>query len=91
MHGYRRVAKSAAIACMTDIRQSPSSTPSDNKVTFDAESVAGDLWMRQHYQGIHLELGTQEANAFAQSAKDAGLVVEKLPPAGSSSDTDLAH
>jgi hypothetical protein len=76
---------------MTDIRESPSASPSDNKVIFHAESVAGDLWMRQHYHGIHLELGTQEASAFTQSAKDAGLVIEKLLPAGSSSDTDLAH
>jgi hypothetical protein len=76
---------------MADIRQSPSSTASDTKVIFDAQSVAGDLWMRQHYQGIHLELEPQKANDFTQSAKDAGLVVEKLPAAGSSSDTDLAH
>jgi hypothetical protein len=72
----------AAIGCMADIRQLPSST-SDGKVTLDAESVAGDLWMRQNYHGIHLELNAQEAEAFAKSAKGAGLTLEKLQSAGS--------
>ena len=68
---------------MADIRQSPSSKKSDGKVIFDAESVAGDLWMRQNYHGIHLELSVQEGDAFSKSAEDAGLTVEKLQPAGS--------
>ena len=76
---------------MADIRQSPNSNASDNKLIFDAESVAGDLWMRQHYQEIHLELDPQQAKDFAKSAKEAGLIVETMQPAVSSSGTDVAH
>jgi hypothetical protein len=47
-------------------------------VIFDAESVAGDLWMRQNYHGIHLELDTEKAEAFAKRAKEAGLILDKL-------------
>jgi hypothetical protein len=67
---------------MADIRQSSSST-SDGKVIFDAESVAGDLWMRQNYHGIHVELNAQEAEAFAKNAESAGLTLEKLQAASS--------
>jgi hypothetical protein len=67
---------------MADIRQSPIST-SGGKVVFDAESVAGDLWMRQKYHEIHLELNTQEAEAFAKSVEAAGLRLEKLQAATS--------
>ena len=59
---------------MADIRQSPRS---GNKMVFDAESVAGDLWMRQNYHEIHLELDADEARAFVQSAEGAGLILEK--------------
>jgi hypothetical protein len=62
---------------MADVRQSPRSI-SDGKAIFDAESVAGDLWMRQNYHGIHLELDEQQAEAFAKSAEDARLILEKL-------------
>jgi hypothetical protein len=68
---------------MADIRRSTPSNTSDGKVILDAESVAGDLWMRQNYHGIHLELDAQEAEAFAKSAEDAGLTVEKLQAASS--------
>lgn len=66
---------------MGDIRQSSSS---ENKVVFDADSVAGDLWMRQHYHEIHLELEAQDANVFLQTAQAAGLIFD-------ANDTDLAH
>jgi hypothetical protein len=66
---------------MADIRQSRTSATSNGNVIFDAESVAGDLWMRQNYHGIHLELGAQESQAFVKSAEDAGLIVEKSQPA----------
>ena len=59
---------------MADIRQS---SGSGNKSVFDAESVAGDLWMRQNYHEIHLELDTDEVRAFVQTAEGAGLIVEK--------------
>jgi hypothetical protein len=59
---------------MADIRQSYSS---ETKVIFDAESVAGDLWMRQNYHEIHLELDADQARAFVQSAEGAGLILEK--------------
>ena len=68
---------------MVDIRQSPSSDAPGSKVIFDAKSVAGDLWMRQHYHEIHLELDAQGAKDFAKSAESAGLIVEKLQRAGS--------
>jgi hypothetical protein len=72
---------------MADIRQSSSSEPS--KANFDAESVAGDLWMRQNYQAIHLELGLDEAHAFIQSAEGVGLIIERseAEPARSGSKT----
>ncbi len=54
------------------------------KAIFDADSVAGDLWMRQHYHEIHLELEAQEANAFLAAAQSAGLILD-------AKDTDLAH
>jgi len=76
---------------MADIRQSPISNTSSSKAIIDAESVAGDLWMRQHYHDIHLELDAQQAEDFAKSAESVGLTVEKFQPAGFSSDTDLAH
>ncbi|MGI9074442.1 MAG: hypothetical protein ACR2JB_24720 [Bryobacteraceae bacterium] len=66
---------------MADIRRSTPSNTSDGKVTFDAESVAGDLWMRQNHHGIHVELDTQKAQAFAKNAKDAGLTLETMQPA----------
>jgi hypothetical protein len=83
--------RGVAITCMADIRQSPNSNSPESKVIFDAESVAGDLWLRQHYHGIHLELDARQAREFANSAEGAGLILENLPRAGSSSDTDLAH
>ena len=46
-------------------------------MVFDAQSVAGDLWMRQHYQEIHLELNADETKAFVQSAEGVGLVIER--------------
>jgi hypothetical protein len=61
---------------MVDIRQSPSSESPGGKVIFDAESVAGDLWMRQRYHEIHLELDAQQAKEFAKSAESAGLILE---------------
>lgn len=73
---------------MGDIRQSPSS---ENKVAFDAESVAGDLWMRQHYHEIHLELETQDANDFLQTAQAAGLVLDSSQTTSLETDADLAH
>ncbi|MBV9303144.1 MAG: hypothetical protein JOY62_19465 [Acidobacteriaceae bacterium] len=60
---------------MADIRQSSGSEPS--KTIFDAESVAGDLWMRQNYHDIHLELNSDETTAFVQSAEGAGLILER--------------
>ena len=63
---------------MADIRQSPGSEASGGKVIFDAESVAGDLWMRQHHHGIHLELDAQQAKDFVKSAEDAGLLLEEV-------------
>ena len=60
---------------MADIRQSSGSDAS--KTIFDAESVAGDLWMRQNYQDIHLELNTDERNAFVASAEGVGLIIER--------------
>jgi hypothetical protein len=68
---------------MADIRRSTPSNTSDGKVIFDAESVAGDLWMRQNYHGIHLELDAQEAEAFAKNAEGAGLTLGKLKAATS--------
>jgi hypothetical protein len=68
---------------MADIRQSPSPNAPGSKVIFDAESVAGDLWMRQHHHEIHLELDAQPAKDFAKSAERAGLIVEKLQAAAS--------
>jgi hypothetical protein len=76
---------------MADIRQSPNSNTAESKMIFDAESVAGDLWMRQHYHEIHLELDAREARDFANSAEGAGLILENLQRSGPSSDTDLAH
>ena len=66
---------------MADIRQSPSS---EDKTAFDAESVAGDLWMRQNYQDIHLELQPQEADAFRTAAQAVDLIF-------STNESDLAH
>jgi hypothetical protein len=68
---------------MADIRQSSTSDGPGSKVIFDAESVAGDLWMRQHYHEIHLELDAQQATEFAKSAESTGLIVEKVQPAAS--------
>ena len=59
---------------MVDIRQS---SGSGNKTAFEADSVAGDLWMRQNYHDIHLELDPDEARAFVQSAEGTGLILEK--------------
>ncbi len=72
---------------MADIRQSSGSDPSDGKVVLDADSVAGDLWMRQNYHDIHLELPADEARAFVQSAEGAGLILERQQSGGSSSKT----
>jgi|GraSoiStandDraft_11_1057310.scaffolds.fasta_scaffold2107366_2 hypothetical protein len=58
---------------MADIRQSPSS---EDKIVFDADSVAGDLWMRQNYHEIHLELDAQETEAFKRRAEEAGLILD---------------
>ena len=66
---------------MADIRQS--SSP-ENKVAFDADSVAGDLWMRQNYHGIHLELDAQESNAFLEAARAADLILD-------TNESDMAH
>lgn len=63
---------------MADIRQSPNSDTPGSKVIFDAASVAGDLWMRQHYHEIHLELDAQPAKEFVKDAETAGLILEKL-------------
>jgi hypothetical protein len=59
---------------MADIRQS---SRSEAKMVFDAESVAGDLWMRQNYHDIHLELDADQTRAFVQSAEASGLMLEK--------------
>ena len=67
---------------MGDIRQSSSSNPP--KTIFDAQSVAGDLWMRQNYQEIHLELNEDETKAFIESAEGTGLILERSDAASSS-------
>ncbi len=75
---------------MADIRKSRAVSSSETEV-FDAESVAGDLWMRQNYQDIHLELNGQEANAFIQKAEGAGLILEAAKDATAQADPDVAH
>ena len=75
---------------MADIRQS-STLNSKANLLFDAESVAGDLWMRQHYSEIHLELDAGEAATFIGEAETAGLILEAAENGTSSSDVDLAH
>jgi hypothetical protein len=73
---------------MADIRQS--SSPG-TKVSFDANSVAGDLWMRQNYHEIHLELDSEDAKAFVESAEGAGLIIERPQRTVPSSATEQAH
>ncbi len=72
---------------MADIRKSGTSEAR----VFNAESVAGDLWMRQNYHDIHLELDAQEATDFIEKAEGAGLILEAADGAASQADADLAH
>lgn len=61
---------------MADIRQSSSSKAPEGKLIFDADSVAGDLRMRQNYREIHLELDAEEGKRFVERAEAAGLILE---------------
>jgi hypothetical protein len=61
---------------MADIRQTAGRSGSEGKAVFEADSVASDLWRRQNYHEIHLELDAEEAKRFVERAEGAGLILE---------------
>ena len=60
---------------MTDITQSDAP---NGKLHFSANTTKGDLWMREHYGDIDVDLTPSEAAELRRLAEDMGITIGTL-------------